>query len=491
MKRLKSICLTILCGLLIVIAVPFTQVYAGRQGSAENVVTIAYNQALQMALSNALFVYDIDAQIRIMQMHHRDLRDEITRLEQGTARHNAIHTLRNELNELDDLLLIAMSQQMITQYSLELSMQNILGGLANIGEEGADAHLTHALQSVMAAMASMQGIGGDIAMMQMRRAAISEEIQNLQSETGLRNILREARNSLDELERQILRLQLYQEQAELALELLLRSIVVDMAEQATLIGILEAELALAEENQHRLALSYALGFISAHDLRTAEHSFTQNYAQLEELRRSYSISRQNLNYLLGLPLSHPTLISFNRQMSHIPQNLSVRIAETVSQAPSIRQLQLGLDSAMGARRVYTGNDRDIHISAYDRQRAVNNVANNNNNIAAIRSRIALQDAVDRAVLGQEQAMRTMEAALHRGYANLEGLIAQYAAMQRDLAQASAALEAAAVSFELGHITRFEVDAAQLAIPRIEHDIEKILNQKWILGFMLENPSLLQ
>jgi len=462
-------------------------------GTTENVAAVPYNQAVQMAIDNTLLGRDINSQISNIQMLHRDLRDEISRLEGGATSFNRdrINLLRDELIDLNNMLTMAIMHQFNMEQSIGFSMERLLGGLISIEEEGADALVSEALFAVMANMGVMQGMGGDIAMIQMQQALIADEIQRLQDETGFRNILREARNSLSELERQIDRLYLHQEQAELIIELMLRGIIVDMAEQSLQISAIGAQLALAEENQRRLELSYELGFISRHDFDTSEHNLEQSHAQLDVLARNRNISRQNLNYLLGLPLFQPTVITFSRQLPHIPQNPAGRIAEVALQSLTIRALQIDVDSAMGARRAYTGNDRDINISANDRQRAVNNVATDNNNIAAIRNRIGLQDAVERAELGLEQAMRTMEANLHRAYANFEGLAAHETTLRRELAQAQAVLEAATVSFELGHITRLDVDEVQLAILLIEQDIERILNQKWVLAFMLENPSLLQ
>ena len=491
MKRLRLISTVLLGALFASAFTPFAYVYAGVQQNTENIVAIPYNQAVHMAQSGMLFSHDIDTQINNIQMLHRDLRDEISRLEAGTFNQNRINTLRDELTDLNERLSATMMSQINMGQSIEFSMQHFLDGLANIGGEGTDAFIGEALQSVMAATAAMYGTGSDIAMIQMQQMAIAEEIQRLQNETGLRNILREARNSLNELVRQIDRLHLHQKQAELAMELVLRGLIADLADLDLQIAAMEARLVLEEENQRRLALSYKLGIVSRHDFNTAENNLAQSHAQLAELMRNQNALRQNLNYLLKLPLSQPTVITFNPQLPILPQNLAGRITETTLQSPAIRLLQLDLDSAMGARRVYTNNDNDINISAGDRQRAVNNVANNNNNIAAIRNRIALQDAVERAELGLEQAVRSMEAALQRAYTDFEGLNALESTLRRELIQAEAALEVAATSFELGQVTRLDVEEAHLTILFIEQDIERVINQKWVMAFMLEHPSLLQ
>lgn len=491
MRKFRLINVLLFGALFIFGLMPFAQLHAGGLQSSENVVAIPYNQAIQMAKSGMISSQDVEAQINNIQMLHRDLRDEISRLEAGTFNRDRINVLRTELTELNELLSATMMRQFNMQNSIEFSMQHILDSLSNIGEEGVDDFFGDVLKSVMASTASMNVMSSDIALIQMRQAAVTQEIQQLQNEAGLRTILLEARNSLNELERQIDKLRLHQEQAELVMNLALRRIIVDMAGQTLRIAAMEAELALAEQNLSIATLASELGLISSHNLSAAEHRFAQSLTRLEGLLRSENISLQNLNYLLGQPLSQPTVVTFSPHLPQIPQNPEGYITEKILQSPAIRQLQIDIDSAKGARRVYTGNDHDINISEADRQRAVNNVADNNSNIAAIRNRIALQDAVERAELSLEQAIRAMEAKFYLAYTDFEGLEAQEAALHRELTQVQAALEVAAASFELGRVTRIEVDEARLSVLLIEHDIERILNQKWILAFLLENPSLLQ
>ena len=159
-----------------------------------------------------------------------------------------------------------------------------------------------------------------------------------------------------------------------------------------------------------------------------------------------------------------------------------------------RRLQIEIDSARGERWAYTGNNNDIRISDADRRSAMNNVGVSgdtvNREIMNLRHRIALQDAVDHAVMAREQAVRTMEAAMQRGFADLEGLFALEASLMRDLTQAQSTLNVTTTNFQLGHATQLDAHAARLNITRIEQDIEILLSNIWVLAFMLENPSLL-
>ena len=120
-----------------------------------------------------------------------------------------------------------------------------------------------------------------------------------------------------------------------------------------------------------------------------------------------------------------------------------------------------------------------------------NSGTSDNDILTSRNRIALQDAVDLAVLRKEQAVRTMEAAMFRGYLDLEGLFGLEAILRLNLSQARTALGVVQSNVQLGYVTHLDVEAARLVILRIEQDIELVLNNIWILAFMLENPSLLR
>ena len=299
---------------------------------------------------------------------------------------------------------------------------------------------------------------------------------------------REARHSLYEFERQIENLRLHRQQTELIKELALRSATVNLLEIELNIAVLQEELNFAHENLRRLTLANELGIVSVRDLNDAQHGLSQGYVGLEELLRNQYTARRDLNYLIGQPLSQYTVIEFDLELIELPQNIEAYIYSVVANSLTIRQSQLQLESVLGERWIYTGNNQDIRISIHDRQRL--RTSNNNPDIIRIRNRVALQDAVERAEQGHEQAIRTLEAAINRGFTDLEGLLDLEAALERELTQAQTALDVAITSFDLGRATRLDIEAARLAIFQVEQDIEKLRNSMWILTFILENPDLL-
>jgi hypothetical protein len=450
--------------LFVMLLMPALTAYASAEERQEPpIVTITYDQALQLALTDTLTAFDIAIQIHGLQMHHRDLRHEISRGIQ-----DPINVLANEMWQLDS--------QMWAMFAMRSELNAAIPYL-----DGSE---------LIEALVGLQGIDVGIAGLQAHQNALQTEMNRLHNERPIQDPALAARNDLNDMERQMESLRLHQDEAELWVELALRSLIIEIQEMALQIEILEAELELGAGHILRLTLAHELGFISRHDLRTAEHSQNLGIISLDELRRAEVTLHQNLNYLIRQPLTQNTAIKFERQLPEIPENLDRHIAQIVPQTHAIRQLQLDLDSAIGARYAYTRNTGNITITAQDRNRAIN-YAGNSREITTLRQRIALQDAVDRATLALNQATRTMTATIHRAYLSLEALTAQEAILQTELHQAQATLKATTINYELGYITWLELEEANLAIQRIEQSIQKTLNQKWALAFMLKNPTLLQ
>ena len=111
-------------------------------------------------------------------------------------------------------------------------------------------------------------------------------------------------------------------------------------------------------------------------------------------------------------------------------------------------------------------------------------------IRDIRTRIALQEAVDRAVLAHDQAVRSMEFSLRQAFGELKALTAQLEAGMRELSLVESTLNVALASLSVGRITQFDADQAQLAAANARQGIESTYYQLWILAFGLRNPELL-
>jgi len=390
------------------------------------VVVLTYDQALQMVIDNSLAIQDIYDKLRNMHIELRDFALEIEMQFFNTR--TTFCTIAN----------VATMERNITDYVRRL------------------------------------------------RSRVQEWENNRESD--FRRPGRQARNSLDEFERYIESLRLHLLQTELEMEQTLRRVIVNISDYDLRINVLQSELDLAKENLLRTTLLHELGLISIREFNNAEHSLAQGCTGMEELIRNRNAARQGLNYLLGLPLYQYTVVEFDRELMKLSLGIVEHIDSVISQTVAIRQSQLELDTALGERWVFTGNNRYIRITESERRRA--RTTTGGVEITRLRESIALQDAVERAERSHEQVIRTMEAAIIHGLNDFEGLLAFESALRRELAQAKATLDVTMISIDLGHATRLDIETVQLAIIKVEHDIERLHNSMWMLTFILENPDLL-
>jgi len=486
------------------LAAPIAQVYAQEAEAAESAtseivaseaVMLNYNRALQLIIDDMLTVQDLDVVIRDMDVSYRELRDQVNRTARGDFRREQIQAIHEEIQALESAMFTTMVGQTTVDAQLNQTMNAIAAGMAATGGQGNFETLFNTSSILMATSAELSGA---MSSLDSAHTMMWNQLQTLHDDDIFRDLVDELRRSLNELGRQLENVRINQDLIELTMENVFRGLIVAIDELYLAKDSLEAAIELAEENMRRMVVSYEVGIISAHDLRTIEHGLSQLYVQLDDVQRTQDGLRQNLNHMMGLPLSQHTAIEFQRSLPTMPNNLDTHIEGLIANDPTIRQAQFQIDSALAERRGYTGNDRPLRITDEERRRANNIIvgerndeeARRNERIREARNRINLQDAVDRAVLGREQAERNLDSAIRTAFNDLEALFIQIDVHNSDLVQAQAALEVAEANFAAGRITNFDVEQAKLNVANIEQGMQSIYNQKWILAFRLENPSLL-
>jgi len=426
-------------------------------------VIFTYDEALRLALNEMLTVQDIDIQIREAQDHRSDLRDELRALERGDWTRERTDELFDLLWEIEMQLFNAAIGQEQSSINTGQALQLFLLSVANIHEEGADALLLQSLQFTIWNMLSAQSMSNNTAHLEHQRQLIFTELDSLFEGDLVRELTADTRYSIGELDRHMQNLRLQQEQARLVRENALRTAIITIAELDSSIAVTEIGLDLAKEDLRRITIRYEFGRISSNAFRTAEQNLQFMQMELEELLRGHHTAMRNLNHLLGQPLTQLTVVEIERHLPEFPENMQNHMTATIQDTPAIRQLALEVTRTREARRVYTGNDRE--------------------------TRNALQEAYDRAVLGQSQAALAMEVTMRRRYSELESLINRNEALNLELTQAQSRLEVALHNLTLGRITYHEVEQARFAIFVVEQHIESVYNEKWLLAFLLENPSL--
>ncbi|MCL2236133.1 MAG: TolC family protein [Defluviitaleaceae bacterium] len=488
MKKMKVFCFGVLMSLGLAF-VPTISTYANE---AETEV-ISLEQALEMAKADMLALQDLDNIIRNMQMNQRDLRHNLDRIERGYARNDAMDMILNTMFELDMALLGANAAQNMISGQLDQSTQLLLAGAGN----------SDILQATLSGVAETQSLNAQIIAIEAQREALSGQMWALWTDEAFRDIIKEIERGLDEIDRQTRNIQLNQEIIEISLENGIRNMIIALEGINAGIEMLEASVAFADDSLRRANISYSLGMLSSYDLRSVEHGISQSHNQLRDLRRSRETIIQTMNNMLGLPITNPTIIGFQRDMPELPEDMDAHITSLVENAPTIQQLQLTVDGAIAGRREYMDDldtssahgsvrtDRygNFIISEADRRRAVNSPIGDED-IEMLRNRIALQDAVNRAETELARAKRTLEFEIRQAYRELEALQVQMDAQNRSLAQAQTSLTTAIANYNVGRGTQFEIEQARLGVTSAEQALESTYNQKWLLAFTLENPVLL-
>jgi hypothetical protein len=441
------------------------------------ILVVSFDEALEMILDDMLVLRDLDIAIRDVEIVHRDLQDVVRRLETGRFQTEMIIELRDALNAVENEIAAANE---ISNRQMAENMQNIVGADPNMFGE-----------TMFTAMISSGAATGQGIMLEMTRAPLRAQIDLWRDHEFVADFRTEMRRNLNHINRQIENLRLNQKIISVNTESVLRGILVGIDELKIGIESMEANLGLAESNIRRMTVAHQVGVFSAHELQSMRHGLLQGQTQLNELKRNLASLYQSLNNLLGLPLDKEVVIEFEREIPEIPEFLDAHIARVIHGAPTIRQLQLDIDFARAQRRAVTENDLDIVITPSQHTRAFGpNADSECEDVIEIRERVALQEAVERAVTAREQAMRAMDSAIRKAYDDLNALVVQEEAQIRNVEHASAALIVADTNLLVGRITQFDVDQAVVAVMTAEQGLKSIKNRKWILGFQLENPILL-
>jgi len=429
-----------------------------------DVVVLTYEQALRMVLRDLLPVIDADTLIGRAQDQRSTLTEELEHLEQGGWLHENVISIHDELWRIDNQILSAEFTQSQLQENIDLILLEVFENLPLLEVEGVAAALSHALQIAVHGMIGVQSLSSEIAMLELRRLNLLEILWDVSGGTLEQDMIADIAGDIASVERQIQDLRLQQQHIKLARELSLHRALITLCELTSSINVAKAHVALLESNLHRAKIRYELGMSSVNDIRALERALAQTKLDLDALHINRNMAQENLNHLLGVPRSQLTLVEFDRELRAIPQNIELYVKEAVILTPTIRQLQLVVDEANDTRQAYTGDDEDV-----------------------LR---ALNEAYERAVLGRNQAIVSMEALMHNGFNALANLQIQKDILLLELEHLQHTLAATQINLDAGRITQHAVAQIEFSIFSVETNLNVLLNEMWVLSFMIENPSLL-
>ena len=256
-----------------------------------------------------------------------------------------------------------------------------------------------------------------------------------------------------------------QDMARISTEFAMRNTMTTIANTRLDILMLEATIAQERVNLNNTRLRLNAGLISATDMRAAELAFQQQEANLSALNVTLETERQSLNRILQRSITGNYYVSYDRELLELPVDLEQHIRREARRQPNVRRQEIAMNRARAAFR-----DQDVEPGSPER-----------------RSR---ERAYNQAVREHNETLRGVETAMRNQYNALTLLMHQNDSLEIDLQRAVERLEAVTLNYQAGLATPFDIEAAELAILRIETSLERNLNIYWNAQFMFQNPFLL-
>ena len=247
-------------------------------------------------------------------------------------------------------------------------------------------------------------------------------------------------------------------------EFLMRSSITQINNTRIDIQLLEATLEHESANFEIARQRFAAGQISESELNALELLLERREADMASLRVSLDIEIQNLNRILQRPVTSNYYIYFDRELMELPENLDAHVRRYAPREPNVRQMEIALNRAQAA----VNDEHDL----------------------ASPQRAERERARNQAERQLNATLRSVETAMRNQYNALTMLRHNIQSLEIELQRVQAVHEAALLNYQQGMVTRFDVEAAELAILRVELSIEQNLNTFWNSQFLFENPFLL-
>ena len=256
-----------------------------------------------------------------------------------------------------------------------------------------------------------------------------------------------------------------QDMARTSVEFAMRNSMTTIANTQLDILLLEAVIEQDRITLNNTRLRLNAGLISESDMRAAELAFQQQEYNLAALEVSLETERQSLNRILQRPITGNYYVTHDRELLELPRDLEQHIRRVARRQPNVRRYEIIMNRARAAFR-----DQDVEIGSPERR--------------------ARERAYNQAVREHNETLRGVETAMRNQYNSLILLMHQNESLGIDLQRATERLQAVVLNYQAGLATPFDIEAAELAILRIETAIERNLNTYWNAQFMFENPFLL-
>lgn len=226
-------------------------------------------------------------------------------------------------------------------------------------------------------------------------------------------------------------------------------------------------LELAKEQLSQTSTMYRLGMVSKSDYEKAMKEVANQEQQIKQLEMSMEQEYNSFAKLLGIDENEEFQIEYNVEYEPVEKitDMDAFVNTKIKTDLALQMEKQNVDSASFGLNLFidTGNGTDYDKQKLDVKTAERNYAD---------------------------SVKAKENSIKNAYIGLQNTESERKVLENKLAQAKADYETAKVNYQVGNITKLQLDSAELAITQAEIALEQNTLTHDINKFMLDNTCLL-
>lgn len=244
--------------------------------------------------------------------------------------------------------------------------------------------------------------------------------------------------------------------------------------EMTTISVLEQNYKLAKESLElskeklsQTSTMYRLGMVSWNDYEKAMKEVANQEQQIKQLEMSMEQEYNSFAKLLGIDENEEFQIEYNVEYEPVEKitDMDAFVNTKIKTDLALQMEKQNVDSASFGLNLFidTGNGTDYDKQKLDVKTAERNYAD---------------------------SVKAKENSIKNAYIGLQNTESERKVLENKLAQAKADYETAKVNYQVGNITKLQLDSAELAITQAEIALEQNTLTHDVNKFMLDNTCLL-
>ena len=226
-------------------------------------------------------------------------------------------------------------------------------------------------------------------------------------------------------------------------------------------------LELAKEQLSQTSTMYRLGMVSWNDYEKAMKEVANQEQQIKQLEMSMEQEYNSFAKLLGIDENEEFKIEYNVEYEPVEKitDMDAFVNTKIKTDLALQMEKQNVDSASFGLNLFidTGNGTDYDKQKLDVKTAERNYAD---------------------------SVKAKENSIKNAYIGLQNTESERKVLENKLAQAKADYETAKVNYQVGNITKLQLDSAELAITQAEIALEQNTLTHDVNKFMLDNTCLL-